>query len=82
VFVETNIKPKPGVPVTKLNPGPRGASYTEQIQWRSAATGRLLARSAYYPPASAAAQVPPGYGGLIYDLLQDGHIVRFAVHPK
>ena len=82
VFVNTNAKPNPGVPIDKLNPGPRGANYTEQIQWRSAATGRLLAKSAYYPPASYAVQVPPGYGGLIYDILQNGHIIKLAVHPK
>jgi hypothetical protein len=82
VFVETNIKPNPGVPVTGLKPGPRGANYTEQIQWRNANTGKLLASSAYYTPAAFAAQVPPGYGGLIYDILQNGHIVRLSVQPK
>jgi hypothetical protein len=65
-----------------LKPGPRGANYTEQIQWRNAKTGKLLASSAYYTPAAFAAQVPPGYGGLIYDILQNGHIVRSSVHPK
>lgn len=81
VFVNTNIKPNPGVPVTGIDPGPEGANYTEQIQWRDAATGRLLAASDYYPPAALAAQVPPGYGGLIYDLLNDGTIVPLTVRP-
>lgn len=82
VFVETNIRPNRGVPVTKLNAGPKGANYTEQVQWRNAATGRLLAASKYYPPAAFAAQVPPGYGGYIYDILNNGHIVPLLVRPR
>jgi hypothetical protein len=82
VFVQTNQKPDEGVKVTELNPGPKGANYTEQIQWRDAQSGKLLAESGYYPPATAFAQVPPGYGGLIYDMLQDGRIVPMYVHPK
>lgn len=77
-----DIRPNRGVPVTKLNAGPKGANYTEQVQWRNAATGRLLAASKYYPPAAFAAQVPPGYGGYIYDILNNGHIVPLLVRPR
>jgi hypothetical protein len=82
VFVETNIKPNRGVPVTQLNGGPKGANYTEQVQWRNATTGRLLAASRYYSPAAVAAQVPPGYGGYIYDILNNGHVVPLLVKPR
>ena len=80
VFVETNISSQITNP-TQLNPGPEGANYTEQIQWRDAQTGKLLAASDFYPPAATAAQVPPGYGGLIYDILFNGHIVALYPHP-
>jgi outer membrane protein assembly factor BamB len=70
----TDVEEDAGDP-TKLNPGPEGANYTEQIQWRDAATGELLAESEFYGPAATGAQVPPGYGGMIYNLLNDGRIV-------
>ena len=57
-------------------------NYTEQIQWRDAATGKLLAASDYHVGVTAAAQPTPGYGGLMYDLAFDGHIIAMQVLPK
>ena len=82
VFVATDQKPDEGVGVMERNPGPEGANYTEQIQWRDAATGKLLAASDYYSPSTAYSQVPPGYGGMIYNMLQDGRIVPLYVRPE
>ncbi|MFF4583622.1 hypothetical protein ACFY15_35455 [Streptomyces sp. NPDC001373] len=80
VFVNANARSDETDP-TKYNPGPTGANYKDQIQWRDARTGRLLAASDFYAPATSAGTVPPGYGGLIYDILFDGHAVVMAVRP-
>lgn len=44
-------------------------TYTEQILWLDAATGKVLAHSDYFPAMSPGILVTPGYGGLIYDML-------------
>jgi hypothetical protein len=81
VFVATSIRSTVTDP-TKLKAGPVGANYTEQFQWRNARTGKLLAASSYYAPTAPGDQIPPGYGGLIYDLLYDGHLVALQVQPR
>jgi hypothetical protein len=53
----------------------------EQIQWREAATGKLLADSDFLPSA-AYATVPVGYGGLIYDITNIGNIIALQVLPQ
>ncbi|MEV7689117.1 hypothetical protein [Streptomyces bungoensis] len=80
VFVNANAHSKETDP-TKYNPGPLGANYMDQIQWRDARTGKLLAASDFYPPSNNAGTVPPGYGGLIYDILGSGRAVVMAVRP-
>lgn len=37
---------------SNIVPGPENATYTEQVQWRDAATGKLLAASDYFTPMS------------------------------
>ena len=81
VFVATNMKSTVTDPL-QLNPGPVGANYTEQYQWRDARTGKLLAASDYYAPVAPGDQIPPGYGGIMYDLLLDGHDVALEVEPS
>jgi hypothetical protein len=54
----------------------------EQIQWREAATGKLLADSDFLPSAAAYATVPVGYGGLIYDITNIGNIIALQVLPQ
>ena len=41
-------------------------NYTEQLTWRDAATGRILAASDFFEPLSINGLTPPGYGGRIY----------------
>jgi hypothetical protein len=48
--------------------------------WRDAATGKLLAASDF-TPMSSGSQVWPGYSGLSYHVLIDGHILALKVLP-
>jgi len=80
VLVGTNIASNVTNPV-ELQSGPKGVNYKEQIQWRDAATGKLLAASDYFSPMSPGFEVWPGYGGLIYEGLNDGHIMALQVAP-
>ena len=61
--------------------GPIGANYKEQIQWRDASTGKLLAASDYFSPMINGFEMWPGYGGLIYEGLNEGHIMALKVLP-
>jgi hypothetical protein len=81
VFVNTNMSSPVTQNVSEMQPGPIGANYKEQIQWRDAETGRLLAASDFFPSAASYADVPVGYGGLIYDITNIGHIIALQVVP-
>jgi hypothetical protein len=81
VFVNTNMSSDVTQNWTQLRPGPEGANYVEQIQWRDAATGELLAASDFFSPTAPAATVPVGFGGLIYNLLNTGQIMALQVLP-
>jgi len=81
VLVGTNITSDETNPV-KWDIGPVGANYKEQVQWRDAATGKLLAASDFYGPMVPGMEVWPGYGGLIYELRTDGHLMAFQVLPN
>ncbi len=63
------------------NAGPIGANYKEQMQWREADTGRLLAASDFFAPMIPGFQMWPGYGGVIYEGLNDGDIMALKVLP-
>jgi hypothetical protein len=41
-------------------------NYKEQLTWRDAATGKILAESDYFEPLSINGLTPPGFGGRIY----------------
>ena len=41
-------------------------TYTEQVTWRDALTGELLAQSDYFEPLTIGSLVTPGYGGRVY----------------
>jgi hypothetical protein len=72
----------PGTTISQMvnNPPP---NYTEQVQWRDAATGKLLAASAtYFSGMSAGAPPAPGFGGLLYYMTFNGHIMALQVLPK
>lgn len=80
VLVATNILSNVTNPVD-LQSGPKGANYIEQIVWRDANTGRQLAASDYFSPMSAGFQVWAGYGGIIYEGLNDGNLMALKVLP-
>ena len=39
---------------------------TEQLTWRDAATGRILAESDFFEPLTINSLTPPGFGGRVY----------------
>ena len=41
-------------------------NYKEQLTWRDAATGRILAASDFFEPLSINGLTPPGFGGRVY----------------
>jgi hypothetical protein len=82
VFVNTNMSSPVTQNASEMIPWPEGANYLEQIQWRDAETGKLLAASDFFPSAAAYATVPVGYGGLIYDILNIGNIIALQVLPQ
>lgn len=49
--------------------------YREQVTWRDAATGRLLAASDFLPPMQLNALITPGFGGRFYYITDEGFIV-------
>ena len=79
VLVGTNMHPGTTTSQMTNNPHP---SYTEQVQWRDAATGKLLAASDYFSGMSAGAPPAPGFGGLLYYMTFNGHIMALQVLPK
>lgn len=81
VFVNTNMSSPVTQNVSEMEPWPIGANYVEQIQWRDAASGKLLAASDFFPSSAAYATVPVGYGGLIYDITNIGNIIALQVLP-
>jgi hypothetical protein len=60
----------PGISyINNRKPGERyivGGEYREQLTWRDAATGKLLAASDFFEPLSINGLTPPGFGGRIY----------------
>ena len=51
------------------------ASYKEQVRWRDAATGRLIAESSPFEPMSVNTLVTPGFGGRVYFPTGKGFVV-------
>ncbi|MGA7369263.1 MAG: hypothetical protein WBX01_09045 [Nitrososphaeraceae archaeon] len=81
VFVNTNISSPVTQNASELIPWADTANYVEQMQWRDADTGKLLAASDFFPPATFEGPVPVGYGGMIYDVLNIGNIIALQVLP-
>jgi hypothetical protein len=73
VLVSTNINPN--ATQQQLEEGAQGTdyTYTEQIIWRNADTGNILAESDFFPAMSPGILVTPGYGRIIYEMLYNGH---------
>jgi hypothetical protein len=58
----------------------KGYTYTEQIVWRDAATGKILAQSDFFPAMSPGILLTPGYGGIIYESLNNVTSWTYRLH--
>ncbi len=56
-------------------------NYKEQVTWRDAATGRIIAESDFFEPMTFGSLITPGYGGRMYYATGQGFIV-LQVRPK
>ena len=70
-----------GTPRLPLLPSLIAADYQEQVVWRDAATGRVLAESDYFEPMALNTLVTPAYGGRFYYPAANGFIV-LQVKPR
>jgi hypothetical protein len=50
------------------------ANYKEQVTWRDAATGRILAASDFFEPMTFGSLITPGFGGRVYFATGKGFI--------
>ena len=41
-------------------------NYKEQLTWRDAATGKIIAESDFFEPLAINSLTPPGFGGRVY----------------
>jgi hypothetical protein len=57
------------------------ANYKEQVTWRDAATGRIIAQSDFFEPLALGSLITPGFGGRVYFPTGRGFIV-LQVMPK
>ena len=51
------------------------ANYKEQVTWRDAATGRIIAESDFFEPLTINSLVTPSFGGRVYFPTGRGFIV-------
>lgn len=56
-------------------------NYKEQVTWRDAATGRILAESDFFEPMTFGSLITPGFGGRVYFATDKGFMV-LQVMPK
>jgi hypothetical protein len=56
--------------------------YKEQVRWRDAATGRLIAESELMEPMSVNTAVTPGFGGRVYYPTDSGFVVLQLVKKR
>lgn len=64
-----------------LKPAVFTGNYTEQVTWRDAATGRIIAESDFFEPMTIGALITPGFGGHVYFPTRKGSLV-LQVRPK
>ncbi|MGB0025853.1 MAG: hypothetical protein WBP64_03345 [Nitrososphaeraceae archaeon] len=82
VLVATNINPNATKQQIEQGATGTGYTYTEQIVWRDAATGKILAQSDFFPAMSPGILITPGYGGVMHEILYNGHMMALQVAPK
>ena len=56
-------------------------NYKDQLTWRDAATGRIIAESDFFEPFTLNSLITPGFGGRVYVATGKGFIVM-QVKPK
>jgi hypothetical protein len=54
-------------------------NYKEQVTWRDAATGRLIAESDFFEPMTFGSLIAPGFGGRVYFATGKGFITLQVV---
>ncbi len=64
VLLLTNMKPN--VEKEPIKAAFFTQNYTEQLTWRDAATGKILAQSDFFGPLTGNSLTPPGFGGRVY----------------
>lgn len=79
VLVLTNAKPND--PAMPIHVALFSGNYREQLTWRDASTGRILAESDFFEPITINSLTAPGYGGRIYFPTIEEFIVLQAL-PK
>ena len=72
---------KRNVAIEPLMPALMSANDKEQITWRDAPTGRVLAESDFFEPLTPGSLIAPGYGGRVYFPTAHGFIGLQAM-PK
>ncbi|MGB8222191.1 MAG: hypothetical protein WCF10_06370, partial [Polyangiales bacterium] len=55
--------------------------YREQVTWRDAATGQILAESDFFEPLSPGSLIVPGFGGRVYFPTNNGFLT-LQVRPE
>jgi hypothetical protein len=66
---------KPGASEAPIMQTVLSGQYREQVTWRDAATGRLLAESDFFEPLTQGSLITPGFGGRVYFPTGNGFIV-------
>ena len=64
ILLITNIKQNVAAEPVKL--ALFTENYKEQLTWRDAATGRIIAESDFFEPLTINSLTPPGFGGRVY----------------
>jgi len=57
-------------------------NYKEQVTWRDAATGRIIAASDFFEPLTAGSLITPGFGGRVYFPTGKGFITLQVLPAK
>ncbi len=79
VLIVSNIKPD--LPIEPLMVALMTGTYKEQVTWRDAATGKILAESDFFEPLTLGSLITPGFGGRVYFPTGKGFIT-LQVMPK
>jgi hypothetical protein len=64
ILLLTNMKPN--VAAEPIKDALFTSNYTEQLTWRDALTGRIIAESDFFEPLSINSLTTPGFGGRVY----------------